>query len=549
MATAKKILKEDEQTQQAFNQGGYGVAGKFSSNTGVSAAKAKGNFKGVGYKGEAKKATAETKNYGQVTGDPLKDKSKPTVSVDKTVKPLTPAPFEKEQRDQYKKVSPETYSNLKFQQTNKDQPLGYMGKPTGQTLKQRKEEVKNVSLGETKDMAKARVKNSIFNKLSSLSKDNIFKDPKNISVRKTVEDSNIKSPLIQAVLESGYLVNDVGNLDTFDFNEQTGEYSFNRNKLISNLDENNPAHVKTINDFYLNATGVETIEELNIDNPESPWYWCSAFIHDILIKAGAKPLETYDSYDRARARKYAKYGTEVDGIENAKSGDILVIGDPKTGKIRHLTIYIGQEIEDNFKVDDTLFIGASEDSFKSTAKVLGLGGNQSGSSYSGRFSGAEVNIKPFNVNEILGVRRIDKVTPEMKKQLAKDNPNYGGFIKATKPPLPKPKYIDFPGIVEFSKMPLARPDFNQGGIAMEQQMSLFDEGGMKDDGMDVDPVSGNDVPPGSLAKEVRDDIPAQLSEGEYVVPADVVQYYGVKFFEDLRMEAKQVLNKWMKQVE
>ena len=61
---------------------------------------------------------------------------------------------------------------------------------------------------------------------------------------------------------------------------------------------------------------------------------------------------------------------------------------------------------------------------------------------------------------------------------------------------------------------------------------------MKDDGLDRDPVSGNEIPPGSLAKEVRDDIPAQLSEGEYVVPADVVQYYGVKFFEDLRMEAK-----------
>ena len=80
--------------------------------------------------------------------------------------------------------------------------------------------------------------------------------------------------------------------------------------------------------------------------------------------------------------------------------------------------------------------------------------------------------------------------------------------------------------------------FNKGGMSMEQQMSLFEEGGMKDDGLNIDPVSGNDIPPGSLAKEVRDDIPAQLSDGEYVVPADVVQYYGVKFFEDLRMEAK-----------
>ena len=55
----------------------------------------------------------------------------------------------------------------------------------------------------------------------------------------------------------------------------------------------------------------------------------------------------------------------------------------------------------------------------------------------------------------------------------------------------------------------------------------------------IDPVSGNEVPIGSLPEEVRDDIPAQLSEGEYVVPADVVRYYGVKFFEDLRAEAKQ----------
>ena len=54
----------------------------------------------------------------------------------------------------------------------------------------------------------------------------------------------------------------------------------------------------------------------------------------------------------------------------------------------------------------------------------------------------------------------------------------------------------------------------------------------------VDPVSGNEIPPGSFANEVRDDIPAMLSEGEYVVPADVVRFYGVKFLEDLRTEAK-----------
>ena len=72
--------------------------------------------------------------------------------------------------------------------------------------------------------------------------------------------------------------------------------------------------------------------------------------------------------------------------------------------------------------------------------------------------------------------------------------------------------------------------------------NLLEEGGLTDDGMDRDPVSGNEVPSGSMAKEVRDDIPAQLSEGEYVVPADVVRYYGVQFFEKLRGEAKEGLN-------
>lgn len=81
--------------------------------------------------------------------------------------------------------------------------------------------------------------------------------------------------------------------------------------------------------------------------------------------------------------------------------------------------------------------------------------------------------------------------------------------------------------------------FAEGGLAMETQMNrLMAEGGLNDDGMRVDPVSGNEVPPGSMAEEVRDDISAQLSGGEYVVPADVVRYYGVRFFEDLRGQAK-----------
>ena len=62
-----------------------------------------------------------------------------------------------------------------------------------------------------------------------------------------------------------------------------------------------------------------------------------------------------------------------------------------------------------------------------------------------------------------------------------------------------------------------------------------------DGGVPIDPVSGNEVPPGSLPEEVRDDIKVGVSAGEYIVPADVLRYYGMKFFEDLRAEAKVAL--------
>jgi hypothetical protein len=59
--------------------------------------------------------------------------------------------------------------------------------------------------------------------------------------------------------------------------------------------------------------------------------------------------------------------------------------------------------------------------------------------------------------------------------------------------------------------------------------------------VDIDEHSGNEVPAGSKEEEVRDDIPAMLSEGEYVVPADVVRWHGLKTFESLRCEAKHAL--------
>ena len=70
---------------------------------------------------------------------------------------------------------------------------------------------------------------------------------------------------------------------------------------------------------------------------------------------------------------------------------------------------------------------------------------------------------------------------------------------------------------------------------------MYKEGGLATDGTDVDPISGNEVPTGSNAIEVRDDVDAKLSEGEYVVPADVVKFMGVSTLEKMVKKAKEGL--------
>lgn len=68
-------------------------------------------------------------------------------------------------------------------------------------------------------------------------------------------------------------------------------------------------------------------------------------------------------------------------------------------------------------------------------------------------------------------------------------------------------------------------------------------GGFAAGGMNKDPVSGNEVPVGSLPHEVRDDVPAQLSEGEFVLPADVVRFIGLQKLMQLRDKAKEGLKR------
>ena len=93
---------------------------------------------------------------------------------------------------------------------------------------------------------------------------------------------------------------------------------------------------------------------------------------------------------------------------------------------------------------------------------------------------------------------------------------------------------------EFEQM---KAQFKAGimSITGNSPQAKFAEGGLLEEGGTIDPVSGNDVPVGSTQEEVRDDIPAQLSEGEFVFPADVVRYIGLENLMKLRQKAKKGL--------
>ena len=143
-------------------------------------------------------------------------------------------------------------------------------------------------------------------------------------------------------------------------------------------------------------------------------------------------------------------------------------------------------------------------------------------------------------------RRMERINKELEERKAIDvKEDTGGLLDAL--PMSKEEGMkrrkeikdeDINKAIEKGTMARAA----KGG-SMSKQMELFDEGGLKDEGGTVDPVSGNEVPPGSTQEEVRDDIPAQLSEGEFVFPADVVRYLGLEFLMNLRQRAKAGLKK------
>jgi len=113
------------------------------------------------------------------------------------------------------------------------------------------------------------------------------------------------------------------------------------------------------------------------------------------------------------------------------------------------------------------------------------------------------------------------------------------------------------GVSPMTMMPLVPQPLQPMPTEMvppEQQPTPMKKGGMKDKKglavvIDMQPSyeeaskgTPADPPPGATADEVRDDQHVLLSEGELVVPANVVRYHGLGMYEGLRREALQGLS-------
>jgi hypothetical protein len=74
---------------------------------------------------------------------------------------------------------------------------------------------------------------------------------------------------------------------------------------------------------------------------------------------------------------------------------------------------------------------------------------------------------------------------------------------------------------------LSRPRFAKGGMVMSDNST---EG-----------ITSNAIPPGGKPSDVADDVPIMASEGEYVIPANVVRYIGLDKIEKMVSDAKVAL--------
>ena len=283
-----------------------------------------------------------------------------------------------------------------------------------------------------------------------------------------------------------------------------------KNKLKPSLNENPQVRAKEqgfSEDMY-HYTASNKINK-DVFNPDiSKGNWNRMGIHVGSTKAARDRFtgtQNIDKYEDGKALTQLSSGKYVEANPEGMTLPLKV----RTNK----PLMFGDEVESEFSIELKLQKMAEERGLDPLNYAQDLRKQLADEGYTHIPYVNEVEGGEGSVSYIMLTDRSKKSPSVMRSKFAKFNPK-----KINKPEL----------------------GFAQGGSTMNEQteMAFMQQGGLKDDGMKRDPVSGNPVPNGSMAEEVRDDIPAQLSEGEYVVPADVVRYYGVKHFEDIRNKAK-----------
>jgi len=161
----------------------------------------------------------------------------------------------------------------------------------------------------------------------------------------------------------------------------------------------------------------------------------------------------------------------------------------------------------------------------------------------------DLNTKDYDYRSAwkAGVRPQRDPYDKNRYHWSSSNPETGEMLKSKEHPTAwKEEYMKRTGKnPDEAGITKEQAGMNKGGAvkAKLQTKKLLQEGGMLQEGGTVDEESGNEVPVGAMKEEVRDDIPAKLSEGEFVFPADVVRYIGLERLMMMRQAAKEGLKK------
>ena len=128
------------------------------------------------------------------------------------------------------------------------------------------------------------------------------------------------------------------------------------------------------------------------------------------------------------------------------------------------------------------------------------------------------------------------LTPEQVEQFR--GTSYEGNDDAMRQTIAARIYSNDPSAGRPTDEQMQYADKLKGMVTMIQnnKKTNYAEGGM------IDPISGNEVPPGAFPEEVRDDIPINVSEGEFIFPANAVRFFGVGKLEGMIQTANKKLD-------